>query len=199
MLFPLVFSQLIIYLVFGIILGSIEKINWKKSFNKIIEIVGKIFFLNVLPRYIFYWGISGHYSPIVISNFISNMILYTFVQDIIFSQIHYIIHIEPFYTLIHLEHHLDYHTYTYGIFGKLMSKWDFIMFELMNFPLKLLFFNYSIKQMWLVDVIDYILTICSHSKLFDLNGHHKIHHYHPEYNFGITPLSDYLFGSLYKK
>ena len=120
-------------------------------------------------------------------------------QDVIFWIIHKTIHIEPFYTWIHKQHHSTYIIHTHGILGKYMSSMDYIMFELLNMPLKIIFYDKSVVSMCIVDIIDYVMTISAHSKMFDLDGHHKLHHRHQQSNFGITRFSDYIFGSLYKK
>lgn len=90
-------------------------------------------------------------------------------------------------------------TKIYGIFGKYMSCTDFVMFELLNMPLKIIFYKKSIVSMYVTDIIDYILTTFSHSKLFDMDAHHKMHHRYQDFNFGITKISDSLFKTLYIK
>lgn len=202
MLFFLVFVQLVIYVSFGLLLGLKEKFNLKKNIYMVIETTGKIFFLNTIPRTIIYnWiNLNHNLDSFYLFNFLANLVLYTGVQDILFWIIHKILHLEPAYSMIHKQHHSSYKTKTYGIFGKYMSTCDFVIFELLNFPLKILFFCQDIYSMCLVDIIDYVLTICSHSRLFNLNSHHKIHHWNQNYNYGITPLSDQIFHTIkYKK
>jgi sterol desaturase/sphingolipid hydroxylase (fatty acid hydroxylase superfamily) len=202
MIFTLVFVQLLVYLTFGLSLGTKEKFPIKKNKLILLETITKIFLFNVIPRTGFYYWINPNYSFKItsITNFLPNFVLYTALQDILFWIIHKILHIEPLYTLIHKKHHSSYKTKTYGIFGKYMSSMDFIIFELLNCPLKILFFGSDIQSMYQIDIIDYIGTICSHSKLFKLNSHHKIHHYDPNSNFGMTPLSDQIFHTIkYKK
>jgi sterol desaturase/sphingolipid hydroxylase (fatty acid hydroxylase superfamily) len=197
-MFLLVFGQLIVYFLFGFIFGIIEKMNFSKYVEQLIETFIKIFVCNVIPRYIFYSKIEGNLLIPSVYNFVASLTLYILTQDIIFWIIHKSIHMEPFYTMIHKKHHSSYVTYKYGLFGKYMSIYDFIMFELLNMPLKIIYFNKSILSMCVIDYIDYVLTLSSHSKLFKLNGHHKMHHSHTGYNFGILPISDYIFNTFYK-
>jgi sterol desaturase/sphingolipid hydroxylase (fatty acid hydroxylase superfamily) len=198
-MFLLVFAQLIIYFVYGYGLGVIEQMDFVKYKNQIRETVIKLFIFNTIPRYIFYLFIDGNLSIPKPYDFIVNLILYTFVQDVLFWIIHRLIHLEPFYTLIHKQHHSIYETHTYGIFGKYMSSLDFVSFELLNMPLKMIFFDKSIVSMCIIDYIDYVMTISSHSVMFKSDAHHQIHHRYQEYNFGITPFTDTFFKTLYKK
>lgn len=198
-MFVLVFSQLIIYFVYGFILGLIEKMDFIKYKVQIKETFLKMFIYNVIFRYIFYCSINGNFLIPNIYDFIVNSILYMLTQDIIFWVIHRTIHKEPFYTIIHKQHHSSYVIHMYGLFGKYMSSGDYIMYEFLNMPLKIIFYGESIISMCLFDIIDYVMTISSHSKMFDLDGHHQLHHLHQTHNFGITQFSDYLFNTLYRK
>lgn len=198
-MFNLVLLQLILYFGYGIIIGIVEKMNFNKYKFQIGETFIKMLILNVIPRYIFYKNINGNLIFPSTYSLVVKTIFYLLTQDIFFWAIHSIIHKEPFYTKIHKQHHSKNVIHQYGIFGKYMSCMDYIMFEMLNMPLKIIFYQKSIISMCLIDSIDYLLTVSSHSKIFNLDKHHKLHHLHQQYNFGITPISDLYFNTLYKK
>lgn len=200
MLFLLVLSELIIYALIGSIFGLFEKLNFKRKKDKIFYTLFCIFSYDCIPRYIFYTIILNEKDLQLptITYFLINYLQYIILLDLSFWIIHVIIHMEPFYTLIHVKHHSVLETMTFGIFGKYMDLYDFIIFMILTMPLKILFFGNCIISMILVDIIDYIGTIYSHSKLFHKHNHHILHHKYPNNNFGILPISDTLFGTAYK-
>ncbi len=196
------FFELCSYVIPGIILRHFEK-N-KASLNQIINVIIKILFIDITSRYFVYQTILKYNNvsyDILNFNFKEFLILltiYTIFQDIIFHIIHVVIHHESLYGLIHEMHHRSELTDCSSILGKYMSVYDFLVFACFTNILKILIFTHNIKYMILIDIIDYLGTLYSHSGIISksLNYHHYAHHKYLKCNYGMTPLSDWLFGTL---
>jgi len=95
-------------------------------------------------------------------------------------------------------HHQYEITEKSGILGKYMTFFDFIIYAIFTNILKTLIFGSNIKHMIFIDMVDYIGTIFSHSDVIPktIKHHHYAHHKYKKCNYGMTPFSDWIFGTL---
>lgn len=177
----------------------------KATFKQIMDVVLKIIFIDLTSRYFVYGKILSYadidYDNLTFDwlNFVMLSIAYTLLQDIAFHYIHVKIHTQPFYSLIHEMHHRSKITGCSSLMGKSMTVLDFVIFASFTNVLKILVFGSNVKYMVAVNVADYLGTLYSHSGIVPNSWkiHHYDHHKHVKCNYGMTPFSDWLFGTLW--
>ena len=202
MLIKYLLLELCSYTIPGLVCTFFE--SKTPSTKQICDVIFKIIFIGILSRYYIYnWildqnGICFNNLQFNFLQFILQTILYLILQDIAFHRIHLLIHLQPYYSMIHQMHHYDKITENSAILGKYMTAYDFIIFACFTYILKIIVFRSNVLYMICVDIMDYLGTLYSHSSIVPnvMKDHHYTHHKYVKCNYGMTPLSDWLFGTL---
>ena len=196
------FLELVLYVCLGLTIMIFE--TKRPTRAQIVNVILKIVLVDLTSRYIIYNFVLNYFSVSYANlnfNFLEFIVLasfYTIFQDISFHTIHKIIHTNKFYAKIHEMHHRNEITSCSAILGKYMTVSDFVIFACFTNILKILCFQSNVKYMIIVDMLDYVGTLYSHSGIVpnNLKYHHYAHHKYIKCNYGMTPLSDWLFDTL---
>lgn len=200
--------EFIVYAGLGTLTFCFE--DFKPPTIEIIAVLSKVLFCDCLLRYISYlmllFNHSVEYENLEFDEWaIIQIVTYFVLYDAISYCIHRILHK---YEIIYDKYHKACHNSSLnmysGIIAKNMSIDGFCALSIFTGLLKLFVFGYNVKCMIAVDILDYIGYICFHSGLVityvpmleRLREHHYIHHRRRNCNYGITPIMDWLCGTL---